>query len=1074
MRKFLLTQFLLCLFAIPLFAQDRVITGKITSSEDGSLLPGVNISVKGTTRGTTTDANGAYSLSVPADAKALVYSFIGFTRQEIVIGSQSVVNLRLLPDASQLDEVVVTALGVARQEKELGYGTARLDNKDVTQARALNAASALSGKVSGLQISTTNNGVNPNVRVVLRGNRSLLGNNQALIVIDGSTVSNDALNYLNPNDIDNVTVLKGANAAALYGSDASNGALIITTKKGSAGAPKITVSNTTQAESISFMPSFQQRFGSGTESFSRVYIPFENQSYGPEFDGSQQEIGLPLEDGTTQMTTYDYKKNAKRGSYDTGLTIQNNVSLSAGTEKSQVYISVQNNTTKGILPGDTYKNNNVRLNASQQYGKIQAGFNVAYAQTVLDRTSSGNFYNEVLNTPGQIPLDTYRNWNALKKADGSLNYANPNNYYNAYFYNPFFTKDVNRYGLTNGNLTGNVQVQYTVTPWLSVLGRVGLNRNDLNGKAFQEKFAYGSYAKSVGDFSEAQNDLGGNVSDISGFENRLNTDLFATVKKNFGAFSTNLIVGINNKENSARFASTTANALIVPGLYNVSNRSGEAVVSEVGFKSRLTGVFGDLTLGYNDYLFVHVSGRNDQTSLLSKANRSFFYPGADISFVASDAIPALKNNGTLSYLKFRASATKVGQVNVNPYALQTIFSTGIGALGANFPFGSLAGYSTGNTFANPDLRPEFTTSYEVGADLGFLNGRVNLELAYYTQKTNNQTLQISTSQATGFGFAFVNAGTVQNTGFEVDLKTTPVRTASGLRWDLNMNYSQVDNKVLDLYGGSKELNLSNYYGLTSDASLGQVFATVGQQYPSLKVVAMKRVPNADGTYNPNGAVVVNSETGLPSTSPQGLKTVGQTNPKYRLGLNTTIKYRGLSLSGTAEYRGGYFIYHGLGSTAWFTGVAEATAVYGRERFVFPNSVLETVGADGKSVYTPNTSVTVKDGGLGSWDSNLRKYGEMFTTSGAFWKLRELALTYEFPKSLLGNTKFLKGASIGFVGRNLLTFLPKENKYTDPEFSNAAPGVGANQNQNIGNAAGLNATALTPPTRTYGFQINLNL
>ncbi len=207
-------------------------------------------------------------------------------------------------------------------------------------------------------------------------------------------------------------------------------------------------------------------------------------------------------------------------------------------------------------------------------------------------------------------------------------------------------------------------------------------------------------------------------------------------------------------------------------------------------------------------------------------------------------------------------------------------------------------------------------------------------------------------------------------------------------------------------------------------------------------------------------------------SPQGLKTVGQTSPKYRFGLNTSVKYKGITLSGTAEYRGGYYIYHGLGSTVWFTGVAEATGVYGRERFVYPNSVIETVGADGKSTYTPNTNVTVKDGGLGSWDSNLRKYGEMFTTSGAFWKLRELALTYELPQNLVRSTKFLKGASIGFVGRNLLTFLPKENKYTDPEFSNAAPSV--NGNQNIGNAAGLNSNALTPPTRTYGFQVNLNL
>ncbi|MEA5138325.1 SusC/RagA family TonB-linked outer membrane protein [Arcicella rigui] len=1054
MRKFLLITSVLLLALIgQTFAQDRQITGKVVSAEDDSPLPGVSIVVKGTSRGTTTTANGTYKISVPNGA-TLTFSFVGFDSKSIAVGSQSVINVSLGANTSQLQEVVVTALGVTRQKESLGYSTTSVKGGELNQAKAVSVASALQGKVSGLQINTVNNGVNPSNRVVLRGNRSLLGNNEALIVVDGTVAPSDVLNYLNPNDIDDVTVLKGANAAALYGSDASNGALIITTKKGSVGAPKISVSNTTYIEEISFMPKLQERFGSGTESYSRTYIPFENQSYGPEYTtgdvlvsgagiqkGTSVDLGMPLEDGTIQKTSYTNKANSKLNSYDKGVTTQSAVSLSVGDKASTFFISAQQNNTKAIVPGDTKVQTTIRTNASHEYGKFKGAFNIGYTSNTIDFTTS-DFYNNVLNTGGQVPLDQYRNWRDFKNADGSLNYAHPNNYYNAYFYSPFFFKDVNRRKEVNTNLTGNVELSYKATSWLSFLGRVGITKKDYNGKAYQEKFRYSDYAKSVADFSEAQNDLNGFNFDYNSSESRLSSDFFLTAEKKIGKFSGTLIAGINNKETTQKFVNATANSLVIPGLYNVTNRIGEAGASASDFKSRLFGAYADLSVTYNNYLSLHVSGRNDWSSLLSKANRSFFYPGADLSLVLTEAVPALKELTFLNFAKVRLAATKVGGINVGPYALQTTFGTG------NFPYGSLAGYSVGNTLPDPNLTPEFTNSYEIGGEFGFLNNRVNLEVAYYTQKTTGQTVSISTSQATGYNSALINAGTVQNSGFELDLKTTPVKLANGFKWDFNINFSQVDNKVLELYQGINELNLSNYYGLTSDASLGQVFATVGEQYPVIKVVAYKR--------DPEGRVIVNSQTGYPTVA-TGLKTIGQSNPKYRLGLTTNLKYKGFGLNAVAEYRGGNYVYHGLASTMWFTGVASATASYGRERFVFPNSVIQN--ADG--TFTPNTTVTVKDGGLGAWDSNLRRYGENFVTSAAFWKLREIAFTYDVPKSVLSSTKFIKSASVGIVGRNLITLLPKENLYTDPEFANTTS-----------NAVGLNNTGQTPPTRTYGFTVNL--
>ena len=1052
------------------FAQDRQISGKITSSEDGSPLPGVSIAVKGTSKGTTTGADGSYKIAV-GNGASLTFSFVGFSNRTVLVGTQTSINVALANNTAELAEVTVTtALGIQRNAASLGYGATTVKGNELNQAKAINVASALQGKVSGLQISTINNGVNPTNRIILRGNRSLLGNNEALIVIDGTVVPADAINFLNPNDIDDVTVLKGANAAALYGSDASNGALIITTKKGSAGAPKITVSNTTYIEEISFLPKFQDQFGGGTESYSRIYIPFENQSFGPAYTngnvfvkdydhtqlGSSLDLGMPLEDGTYQKTSYSDKKNAKLNSFDKGVSTQTAVSLSVGDKLSSFFISAQQNNVKAVVPGDVKNQTALRMNASHEYGKFRGAFNVGYTMSDINQTTS-DFYNTILNTPGQVPLDQYRDWRSYKNADGSLNYANPNNFNNAYFYSPFFNKDINRQTVNNGNLSGNIELSYKATSWLTFLGRVGMNKKDYNGKVFQEKFQYSAYAKSVADFSKAKSgDSNGYSFDFNYNDTRINTDFFLTADKKFGDISTTLIAGINNKESSQKFINVAASSLVVPGLYNVNNRVGEPAVAPVNgdYKSRLVGVYGDLTLGYKNFLFAHVSARNDWSSLLSASNRSFFYPGGDISFVLTEAVPSMKDLTFLDFAKLRVSATKVGGINVGPYALQTTFGTG------NFPYGSLAGYSVGNRLPDPNLTPEFTNSYEIGGEFGFLKNRVNLEVAYYTQKTTGQTVAISTSQATGYNSALINAGTIQNSGFELDLKTTPVRLANGLTWNFNINFSQVDNKVLELYQGIPELNLSNYYGLTSDASLGQIFATVGQQYPTVKALAYKR--------DEQGRVIVNAQTGYPSLAAE-LKTVGQTNAKYRLGLTTSLKYKGIGLNAVAEYRAGNFIYHGLGSTSWFTGVAYATGVYGRERFVFPNSSI----ANPDGTYSPNTNITINDGGTGGWDSNLRNFGENFVTSAAFWKLRELAISYELPKGILSQTKFIKSASFGLVGRNLITLLPKENVYTDPEFSNSQnDNANVNNVGNSGNSVGLNSNGQTPPTRTYGFTVNL--
>lgn len=1040
MRKILLSTWL-TLLVVAAFAQQRNVTGKVTSSEDASALPGVNVVLKGSTVGTVTDADGNFSLSIPASDGILIFSFIGLQAKEVAVGDRSVIDVTLASDVTQLSEIVVTALGIEKSAQSVGYAVGKVKNEELIQARAVNVATALSGKVAGLQINTVNNGVDPNTRIVLRGNRSLTGNNQALVVIDGVQAPQEAINYLNPNDIESIAILKGANAAALYGSDASNGALIITTKRGSKGTSEVTIANTTYWESINFMPKFQTRFGAGTEAFSRVFIPFENQSYGPEFDGSLVKIGRELEDGTQEEVPYAYVKDAKKKAFDVGLTTQNDVSFGSSDNTGSYYVSLQRVDTKGIVPGDDNHRTTVRVNGDKQFNRFKAGYSVSYSLKETEKTTA-NFYNDILNTPASINLTNYRNWRSLKNADGSMNYANPNNYYNDYFFNPYFSKDINRQEDRIGYLIGKVELGYKVADWFNVLYRVGLTNESSSSKNHTEKFEFTSFAKASGK-SVAQSNILGSVAAGAGFVNRLNTDLILTFNKKFGDVSTNLLLGNNIKESKRKANRVGASSLVIPGLYNITNRVGEPSASQFEDMHRTVSYYSSLSVGYKDVVTLELTGRNDEVSVLSKQNRSFFYPGAALSFVASDVIPFLKDNSVVNYAKFFASVSKTGNVNVDPYSLQTVYETGGG-----FPYGSNAGYTLGDTYADPNLQPEFTKAFEVGGEFTFLQDRVGLDLSYYNTETTNQTVQIDIASTTGFTRAMVNAGAIVNNIYEVSLKTTPISTPGGFKVEVNLNYTNIDNEVTDLYGETRSINLSNLYGLTTDTSLGQIFAEIGQQYPLVKATAYKR--------DPEGRVVVDANTGYPIKNAE-LKSFGQANPKHILGVQANVRFKGFSLNALGEYRGGNVIYHGLASTMWFTGVAEATGAYGRERFLFPNSSYE----DENGNFVANTSILTRDGGLGAWDSNLRNIGENFVTSGAFWKLREASLGYDVPKSALASLRFVKGASVAFVGRNLLTIVPKENKYTDPEFA-----------LDNSNAVGLNNNTLTPPTRTYGFNIKL--
>jgi len=1039
MKKILLLGLSLFLVGAMAFAQGRQVSGIVTSAEDGLPVPGATVLVKGTTVGTATDIDGKYELTIPANGETLVFSFIGTATQEIKIGQQSVIDVILQPDVQSLNEVVITgAAGIESRRVEMGYNATSIETRDVSQGRALNVAAGLTGKVAGMQINTTGSGVNPNVRVTLRGSRSMTGNNEALIVVDNVIVPNEILGNLNPQDIQEMTVLNGSNAAALYGSAASNGALIIVTKRGKAGQTRVSVGHTVNMEQVSFYPEIQKEFGSGYASgYPHQYVPYENQQYGPRFDGSMVEIGKPLEDGSIQTVPYSYT-GAKEDFWKTGVTNQTDVAITGGGENSSNFFSAQWLTNDGTTPGDQYNRASIRFNSTRKFGeKLSLNLSSNYVQSRSDiTTETDGMFDNILQTPGHIPLTRYKDWR-------NDPFANPNGYYNEYYDNPYFAIDNNREESGNDYIVGNIELKYKPAQWMDVVYRVGVSNNYLAGKNYTGKFTFTDYTKEI---SAAKTDIAGGVTDYSGFNNQINSDLLISFKKAVGSdLFFDLLLGNSLRQNRYKYMETEANGLVIPGLYNISNRVGEATVEENNYQSSQVGVFAQLKTAYKDFLFLELTGRNDWVSILAKDNRSFFYPAANVSFVASEAIDAIRESSTFDLLKIRGGISQVGQVNLGnrddygAYKLQSTFSPSRG-----FPYGGLSGYTLDNRLVSTGLNPEITTAYEFGVDFSLWESRISGAFTFYNSRTVDQTVPTGVAPSTGFTSYLQNTGEVANQGVETNLNAT-LFSRNNMQINVGANYTFNDNWVVSISDDLPQLGLST----GGDA---QVYAVVGQPFPLLQGTVYNR--------DDQGRIIVDPYSGYPSVQ-EGQAILGNTVPKHRLGINLEVLYKGFRLYALGEYRGGYKIYYDGGDAFDFSGSGITTAYFNRERFVIPNSSYED--PENPGTYIENTNVTVTDGGAGFWtDGSFRRnVAENYLISGDYWKLREVAISYDLPASFMDKFDFIQGATITAQGRNLLIFTPKSNIYTDPDF-----------NFNDGNAVGIVTLANTPPTRFYGASISV--
>ncbi|MGK6351287.1 SusC/RagA family TonB-linked outer membrane protein [Parapedobacter sp. DT-150] len=1040
MKQRVLSFVLLCVLSIGLAnAQTRVVSGKVTSTEGGAPLSGVSVAVVGSTIATSTDDDGNYAITVPANFDALRFQYLGYETQDQSVANYAqrgnTLNVALVPTSTSLDEVVVTGAGLTAKQRQLGNASTTVSSQQITQGKAGNVAASLSGRVPGLQVNAVSGGINPNYRLVLRGQRSLTGNNQALLVVDNVIVPNSLLGNLNPEDIENIQVLNGAGAAALYGSDASNGALIVTTKKGKAGQSFIKLSHTSTVEQVSYYPQLQSRFGSGTTPDNvKTYTPYENQQYGPEFDGSLVEIGKPLEDGSIQTIPYS-PTNARRDFWETGLTNQTDLSLSSGDEKSTYYLSGQYYSQKSTVPNDKYWRAQLRMNGTRKvYDNFDVEYTANYIYNWYDRTTDpAGMYNNIMMTPAHIPLTQYKDW----KNDP---YANPNGYYNEYYDNPYFTLDNSRTSEINEYLQGNAQLRWKPIEELTFIYRIGLSSRNYRDKYRMEKFILSDYTK---DISPSKTDIAGNTGDAQRWYYQLNSDFTAGYAKNFTEdFLFEATLGTSLRDNNNKFVGVSANGLVVDGLYNISNSQNNPGAAEQNYRARQLAVFGDIRLGYKNYLFAHFTGRNDWRSILAKENRSFFYPSVDVSFIVTDAIESLKNVSWLEYLKIRAGYAYVGNVNlgstestIGAYALVPTFSQGNG-----YPYGGTAGFSLDGGLVSPDINPEITKGPEAGIEFDLFNGDINGGFTYYRTNTVDQTISVSVSTSSGFSALRTNVGEVLNEGVETYLRVTPVRNINGFTLTVGANYTHNRNEVLSLSNQSDVLQI----GSSGTAAL--VVAEVGQPFPLLKTTRYNR--------DPQGRIIVDPTSGFPSTD-GSFDILGTSNPPHILGTDLELRWKGLRFTSLFEYRTGHYFYNGVTTAFDFSGAGIRTTWFNRERFVVPNSsYLDPSSGE----YVANTNITTRSGGADFWTDGTRNtgIGENYAHSAAFWKWREATLSYDLPAHIFRG--YVKGATVSVQGRNLFIWVPKTNLYTDPEYS---------QNGSDSNAIGIANVSLTPPARYFG-------
>lgn len=1083
MRKVLLVLLVFTLaVANNAFAQDRVITGKVTSSEDGSSLPGVNVVIKGTTNGTVTDIDGNYKLSVPEDGGTLVFSFIGLETQEAEIGTRSTIDAFMDSDIQQLSEVVVTALGVTREKASLGYATQSVDAEEVTKAKEANFVNSLSGKVAGVQIKQNNN-FGGSTNVVIRGNNSITGSNQALFVVDGVPVDNrtgndtyqqagrygydygSAASDINPEDIESINVLKGAAATALYGSRASNGAIVITTKKGTAqkgiGISVSTGYTMGKVDKSTFIE-HQTDYGAGYSDYyygstggfddftdgsgnpALVVPTYEDGSYGWKFDPSLDvyhwDSFVPESPNFGKAYPWVAAENGPLTFFETANTWNNSIALSGGDEKNTFRLSYTNYNSTGVLPNSEMKKNTISFSGSSQINsKLNASIGMNYVNSdVTGRNSTGygdNLMSEFrqwwqvnvdIQDQKSIYEQTGRNvtWNMYDAAGGDHDPI--------FWDNPYWTRHENYQTDVRNRIYGNFMLKYDITDWLNLSGRASLDSyNELR----EQRRAVGSVAQEFG-INKGDEKSGYQREDR--YQRETNFDLFLSMNKDLSPdISLFAMLGTNIRKNYfERVTQSTLGGLAVPGLYTLSNSVLEnPFPTEFLREKEVAGVFLNANLGYKDMLYLELTGRRDQSSALPVANNAYFYPAASLAFVFSE----VANLNWLNFGKARLNYAEVGSDTdagrVDDYYLREP------------NFGSTILTTARSYKNNPNLLPERSKSFEIGLETSMFDNRLKLDVAAYNTDTYDQIMTIEVSRATGYRYKTLNGGQVTNKGLELSLSGDILRMDNGIKWNASLNWAKNQSEVISLVEGVDNFVVASYQGgITVNATVGEPFGVLKGTGFEIDPASGQKVVDASGYYKAVPAQII-----------------GDPNPDFTGGLMNTVSYKGLALSFLIDWSKGGDIYsldmhygQGTGLPATTSGLNDLGNEW-RLPIADGGGILNPgVKEDG----TPNDVYARANyyGGAFYWGNSSRNPAAMTVYDASYVKLREASLTYSLPKSILG--KAIQGVNISAVGRNLW-IISKNLPYADPE-----SGLGA------GNAQGY-VSGSYPTTKTYGFRIDVN-
>ena len=1048
----------LCVLAMA--TQAKTIKGKVIAAADGEALIGATIMPVGGNNGTATDVNGEFTLNVDDHVKFINVSYIGLSTKQVAVADNLTISLE--DSGNTLDEVVVTAMGIKRSAKALGYSATAVKGEDLVASRTTDVMSGLAGKVAGVQIAESSSDPGSSKSVIIRGISSLSGNNQPLYVVDGVPLNNSAVyssdgldsgydfgngaSAVNPDDVESLTILKGAAATALYGSRAGAGVILITTKKGAKQAKGIGLeyNGGLQWETLLRIPQQQNQFGMG---WYGEKTDIENGSWGPAFDGSLLRYGNIWNYSQNHKSYVPIEDNIK-DFFSTGFRFNNSLSYNGATDKSAYFVSLSQVSDNGIIPtrADTYNKYTFSARASHKQGNFtfSTSLNYAFQRNKFVTTGQGttSMYNSIMQTPRDISIAE------MKDLNNPFN--TPGYYYTPYgVTNPYYILKNFKNSYEQERFYGNFQLEYDFLKYFKATYRFGMDTNTGQHDIGQPNLS----ALFVGTPNYA-----GNLDALTGLVSQQTTrrrEIDHTIMLSYDQqinndWHANADLGFNGNERRYSYLFGKVTNLTIPTWFKLSNSAEIPTVEQYQWKRRYLGVFAALQADWKNMLFLTVNLRNDWSSTLPKGNRSFFYPGITGSWLFSELLsPEAKK--TLTYGKLRLAWGKTGN-DAGVYMTNSVYdqagasSSGWGE--SNFPFTKTGtnAYTVGNVLGSQNLSPEMTTEFEVGLQMAFFQNRLSLDATYYNRNTDKQIFSLNMDPATGYSAQNMNLGKVRNRGIELLVNVTPVKI-NDFQWDLTWSFTKNWSKVISLpeeLGGS-----SLIYGFTGGTGL---YAIEGEPLGVFK--AYVPMMTEDGK-------VICDKNGLPIQNPEQ-QIVGSINYKYQMGFGTTLRYKGVSLAVNFDVRKGGKMFSRTKDIMYFTGNAIQTAFNNRNPFIVPNSVIAAgTDADGNTIYEDNNIFLTATNMFTYWDNGGRDLDAAYLIDKSYVKLRSVVLSWDMPAKWFRNI-FLSGVTVSAFGNNLFMWTPKNNTYVDPEMTTFGNDLEGNFGEYSAN----------PSSRKFGFNVKI--